>query len=144
MDTVNLAGVETSRFILGSNPFSGFGHQGVDHDLEMTRYYTTQRIKETLFEAEELGITTLLARTGSHMMRILLEYRDEGGKLQWFSQLIPDEGPLENHIRRAHSMNATACHIHGGVMDYLVAQNRTDEVKPLIAVSYTHLTLPTN
>jgi hypothetical protein len=132
MDNVNIAGVETSRFILGSNPFSGFSHQGVDRDRDMVRWYTVQRIKETLCQAEELGITTLLARTGSHIMRMLLEYRDEGGKLQWFAQLIPDEGPLENHVRRAHAMNARACHIHGGVMDHLVAQGRTDEVRPVI------------
>jgi len=132
VDNVNIAGIETSRFILGSNPFSGFSHQGVDRDAEMVRWYTVQRIKETLHEAEELGINTLLARTGSHIMRMLLEYRDEGGKIQWFAQLIPSSGPLEMHVRRAHSMNARACHIHGGLMDHLVAQRRADEVKPII------------
>jgi len=132
MEHVTIAGVETSRFILGSNPFSGFSHQGVARDLEMKRWYTTRHIKETLLEAEELGITTLIARTDFHIMRILLEYRDEGGKLQWFAQLIPGFGPTENHVRRAHSMSARACHIHGGVMDHLVAQGRADEVRPII------------
>ena len=86
MDIVTIAGVETSRFILGSNPFSGFSHQGTERDVEMKRWYTVARIKETLFEAERLGITTLIARTDFHVIRMLLEYRDAGGKLQWFAQ----------------------------------------------------------
>ena len=132
MDTVTIAGVETSRFILGSNPFSGFSHQGVDRDRDMKRWYTVQRIKETLFEAERLGITTIIARTDFHVMRMLLEYRDEGGTLQWFAQTCPGVGPTEMCVRRAAAMNARACHVHGGVMDYLVAQDETDEVQPAV------------
>jgi len=132
MEIVSIAGVETSRFIIGSNPFSGFSHQGVDRDMEMKRWYTTQHIKETLFGAEDLGITTLTARTDFHVMRTLLEYRDEGGKLQWFAQTCPGVGPTEMCVRRAHSMDARACHIHGGVMDHAVAQEETDEIQPAV------------
>lgn len=78
--------VEVSRFLLGSNPFSGFSHQGVERDRAMVRHYTTARIKEAFFDAERLGITGLVARTDFHVMRLLAEYRDEGGKLQWFAQ----------------------------------------------------------
>jgi len=130
MDLVTIAGVETSRLILGSNPFSGFSHQGVDRDMEMKRWYTVQHVKETLFQAEDSGVTTVTARTDFHVMRTLLEYRDEGGKLQWFAQTCPGVGPTEMCVRRADSMNARACHIHGGVMDHLVAQDETDEVQP--------------
>lgn len=132
METVSIAGVKTSRFILGSNPFSAFSHQGTQRDLEMKRYYTVARIKETLFRAESLGITTLIARTDFHIMRMLQEYYDEGGKLQWFAQTCPRVGPAEMCINRARSMNARACHIHGGVTDYLLAQERTEEIQPAI------------
>ncbi|HUU42247.1 MAG TPA: hypothetical protein VMX57_00620, partial [Planctomycetota bacterium] len=72
---------------------------------------------------------TIIARTDFHVMRTLLEYRDEGGKLQWFAQTCPGVGPTEMCVRRAHSMNARACHIHGGVMDYLLAQGQTEGVQ---------------
>ena len=132
MDVVTIAGVETSRFILGSNPFSGFSHQGKDRDLAMKRWYTVARVKETLFEAERLGITTVIARTDFHVIRMLLEYRDEGGKLQWFAQTCPGVGPTEMCVKRAASMNAKACHIHGGVTDNWLAQGQMDQVQPAV------------
>jgi hypothetical protein len=129
---VDVAGVRVSRFILGSNPFSGFSHQGKGRDLEMMRHYTTQRIKETLRRAESLGINTLIGRTDHHVMRVLLEHRDEGGTLQWFAQTCPGVGPTEMCINRAKQMNARACHLHGGVMDNLVATGRTAKVQPAV------------
>jgi len=132
METVSIGDVLTSRFIVGSNPFSGFSHQGTERDAEMERWYTVARIKETLFAAEKLGVTTVIARTDFHVMRMLLEYYNEGGKLQWFAQTCPGVGPTEMCVNRAHSMNAPACHIHGGVTDHLLAQGQMDEVQPSI------------
>ena len=124
MEPVQLGDISVSRFILGSNPFSGFSHQGPEMDLRMKRYYTTQRIKDTLREAERLGVNTLVGRTDHHVMRLLLEYWDEGGKIQWFAQTCPGVGPTEMCVRRALEGGAKACHIHGGVMDHLLAQGR--------------------
>ena len=78
MDTTTLGDLRAPRLLLGSNPFSGFSHQGKDRDERMVHHYTVARIKETLFEAERLGITGLVARTDFHVMRMLLEYRDDG------------------------------------------------------------------
>ena len=63
MDFVRIGDIRVSRFILGSNPFSGFSHQSPEMDLKMMRFYTTRRIKDTLREAERLGINTLIGRT---------------------------------------------------------------------------------
>lgn len=117
-----------SKLILGSNPFSGFSHQGVLMDEAMRHYFTTARIKQILREAESLGVNTLLARTDFHMMRLLLEYRDEGGAMQWFAQTCPEVGDHAACIRRAKQYGAVACHIHGGVMDNLYAQGRLGEI----------------
>lgn len=48
MEHVQLGGLTLSRFILGSNPFSGFSHQNHETDTAMKRYYTTDKIKETI------------------------------------------------------------------------------------------------
>ncbi len=129
---VTLGSLRVSRFILGSNPFSGFSHQSPAVDLEMKRYYTTERIKQTMREAEELGVNTLIARTDFHVMRFLLEYWDQDGQIQWFAQTCPEVGDHVTCINRAASGGAKACHIHGGVMDYLLAQGRLDEIPPMI------------
>jgi len=59
---------------------------------------------------------------------MLMEYRDEGGTLQWFAQTCPEVGDHETCIQRAYSYGAKACHIHGGVMDNLFAQHKMDEI----------------
>ena len=132
MEYIQIGNLKVSRLILGGNPFSGFSHQGVEKDDEMRHFYTCRRIKETFAQAESLGINTFIGRTDYHIMRILLEYWDEGGKVQWFAQTAPECGPPEVAVQRAKEGGAKACHIHGGVMDYLLAHNRIDEVKPTI------------
>ena len=129
MQTATIGRVTVARFLLGSNPFSGFSHQGTDRDRDMVRFYTTARIKEVLRQAEGLGITGVVARTDHHVMRVLREYWDEGGKLTWCGQTCPGVGPTEMCVREAVDGGAKACHIHGGVMDHLVATGETDEAK---------------
>lgn len=132
MRYVNIGGRLVSQFIIGSNPFSGFSHQSPEVDTEMRRYFTVERIKGLLREAEGLGVNTLVARTDHHIVRMLLEYGDEGGALQWFAQTCPEVGSHQVCVERAAASGAVACHIHGGVMDYLVAQNRTEEIPGVI------------
>ena len=135
MDTVKIGKATVSRFILGSNPFSGFSHQGHQRDRDMVHYYTTARIKETLRRAEEAGITTLIARGDHHVMRMLQEYWDEGGKLQWFCQTCPELGHPDGTIRKAAALGAAGCHIHGGYSDNLFANGRIEELRPSVALA---------
>ncbi|HUU23052.1 MAG TPA: hypothetical protein VM389_11015 [Phycisphaerae bacterium] len=132
MDTVKLGGLEVSRFILGSNPFSGFAHQTPEASRAMVRYYTVARIKEALQEAEAAGITTLIARADTHVIRLLAEYWDEGGKLQWVAQTCPGVGPSDRVARMAIEGGARAAFIHGGVMDHCFAQG--DFADPLAGI----------
>jgi hypothetical protein len=98
----------------------------------MQRYYNTDTIKRTLRAAEALGVNTLVARTDHHIMRLLLEYRDQGGALQWFAQTCPEVGDHSACVERAAKGGALACHIHGGVMDHLLAQGRLDEIPHVV------------
>ncbi len=129
MDTVKLGSLEVGRFILGGNPFSGFPHQSEERAREMTHWYTTARIKEALREAEAAGITAFLARADRHIIRVLMEYRDEGGSLQWVAQTCPGVGPTIKTVEMAIDGGAGAVYIHGGVMDNCLA--RGDMSDPL-------------
>lgn len=123
MQYTKIGNLTVSRFIIGGNPFSGFSHQGVDRDKEMRDYYTNTQIKLHLKKAETLGINANLARTDTHMMQVLKEYRQEGGKLQWFAQTA-SELEIDEAIQNAIDNKAAACYIHGGVMDNYYANGK--------------------
>ena len=132
MQNVLIGKLEVSRFILGGNPFSGFSHQSRELDRGMRHYFTAARIKQTLDRAESLGISTLIARTDNHIMRVLMEYWDEGGKIQWIAQTAPELISIQRGIEIAIAGRASACYVHGGVMDQLFEAGRLDEVPPAI------------
>ena len=121
-----------SRFILGSNPFSGFSHQSPEADWAMRHYFTNTRIKQIFTEAESLGVNTVIARSDFHVMRTMMEYFDEGGKLQWFAQTCPEVGSHTACIQRASTYGAKAVHLHGGVMDNQFAQGNMEDVQPAL------------
>jgi hypothetical protein len=132
MDYIEIAKIKVSRFIIGGNPFSAISHQGQQMDERMKHYFTVEKIIETLFEAERLGVNTFIGRTDHHIMRLLVEYWDRGGTIQWFAQTAPELGAPEVAVKEAKTGGAKACHIHGGVMDYLFAQGRINEVKDTV------------
>ena len=132
MPQIQIGDLSVSRFIIGGNPFSGFSHQGIDRDAEMIRYYTVSRIKNSLKQAENLGIDTFLGMAYQHIIRMLREYHDEGGAIRWFAQTCPEMSSIQRSIEDALRGGAAASYIHGGVMDYLVANNKLDEVPGVI------------
>jgi hypothetical protein len=118
MESVKLGALSVSRVILGSNQYSGFSHQDIIRDKEMKIYYSTARIKQSLHQAEELGLTTLIGRVDEHILRTLLEYWEEGGKLKWIAHTIAGAGSTDNLVQKAIQGGASAIVIHGGVMDH--------------------------
>ncbi len=132
LETVSFGSLAVSRVILGGNPFSGFSHQNPARDHEMRCYFTTARIKETLRQAEALGVTTLISRVDRHIMRTLQEYWDEGGGIQWIAQTAPEYASLSANIGQAIAVGARAIYIHGGQMDNFYATQRLSEVPAAI------------
>lgn len=128
LGTVRIGGLDVGRLIIGGNPFSGFSHQGTARDLEMKKYFTAERIKAALRSAEELGINTHIGRADHHVMRVLLEYWDQGGKIQWFAQTCPELGEPSHGIRNGIAGGAKAAFIHGGQMDFMLANGQLDKV----------------
>lgn len=121
---ISIGNLAISRLIIGGNPFSGVSH--LKRDLEFQSYYTTDRIKKTLAQAESLGITTFFGRADNHIIRVLREYWDEGGKIIWVAQQAPEIGSFEGGLHKAVSSGASAFYIHGGVMDNMVLNEKYD------------------
>ena len=129
MPTVEIAGLEVSRLIVGGNPFSGGSHQSAALSREMRDYYTTEKIKETLRECERCGITTIQARGDNHIMRMLNEYWNEGGTLKWIAQTASERASVPDNIRQIVSSGAVACYHHGSSTDGLWREGRMDVVR---------------
>ncbi len=134
MEKVRLGNLSVSRLILGGNPQSGFSHWNAARDMEMKRYFTAARMKELYRQAESLGITTHIGRADHHIMRMLFEYWNEGGTIDWIAQTCPELGDAARGALNGINNGAKAVFVHGGQMDYFLHHNRLDEVKSVIAM----------
>ena len=130
LPTVDFCGLEVTRLIIGGNPFSGFSHQSDERDEELLNYYTTERLTETLRRAEAAGINTTIMRSDPHIHRLLREYYNEDGKLQWIAQCGADSGApsVLRAIDRAVAAGAKAAYVHGGQVDQCYADQDADQL----------------
>lgn len=126
--TTHLGKLEITRFILGGNPFAGFSHQSKDRDAEMRAWYTGGRIVEALFQAQSLGINAALCRGDAHMAGCLHRYWAEGGTMKWIAQTASEAKTVSDGARFCLDEGASACYIHGGIVDNYLAQGRAAEL----------------
>lgn len=134
LPTVRFGGVDVTRLIIGGNPFSGYSHYSPELDNEMMDYFTTERIKATLFEAERCGLTAMQSRGDRHILRMLREYRNEGGRLHWIAQIASEMADLKANIRQIAAAGAIATYHHGSRSDNLWHAGRIDEARELLKV----------
>ena len=129
-----IGNVAVSRLIIGGNPISGNAHS---RDLTyvsslMRRYFTDEKVVETLQICEQCGINTAQFRTDSHIVRIMDKYWKQGGKMQWIAQIKPrkpDISDIMNDIRMAFDNGAVGGYLQGQVADNLVQEGRIDLVR---------------
>ena len=131
---IDFCGARVSRIAVGGNPFSGIGHQDGALDQAMKNYYTVGRIKETLFQCEELGINTGFMRADNHIIRMLREYRNDGGTVQWFAQHAPERTSILDNIRSAKGGGATGIYIQGGLTDALQEKGELEKLREPLAL----------
>lgn len=96
-------------------------------------YYTVANIKAALFECERQGLNTVLLRADRHILRVLREYRAEGGQLQWIAQTASELKDQAAHIRQVAPL-AIAMYHHGSLTDTSWHEGRMDDVRDLLTV----------
>lgn len=140
LERVQICDLEVSRLIIGGNPFSGYSHQSAERDEEMMDYYTTRRLKETLNRAYEAGINTTVMRSDTHIHRLLREYYNEGGQIQWIAQVGRDSEALslEQAVDRAVGAGAEAVYMHGAILDQFYSEGREERVRELVDHIHSH------
>jgi len=120
-----------SGICIGGNPFSGFSHQAEERSREMRSYFTPERIKATLREAEAAGINTFCGRTDGHILGIVRDYWNEGGTIQWFAQVRGDDRAdgWKQWMRAALELGCRGAYIHGGETDFWYANGLLDNLR---------------
>jgi len=117
-----------SRIIVGGNPVSGNSHLNNQLSREMVDYFTSANIKRMLRDCETAGINTWQARGDKHILRILHEYRQEGGTIQWIGQTAT-EILFDRNLREMAGEAPIGIYHHGSLTDRLWAAGKIDDAR---------------
>nr|MDD6336522.1 hypothetical protein [bacterium] len=129
LPTITIGGAQITRMIMGGNIISGTSHLTPQLDQEMEDYYTTENIKKALRRCEECGINTVALRTDKHIMRVLREYWNEGGQLQWMAQTASEMISFRGNVNATMNYNPVAFYHHGSITDNLMQEKKYDVLK---------------
>jgi len=132
LPTVPFGPTRVSRLIVGGNPFSGNSHYSSALSEEMADYFTADRIVGTLLRCQSLGMKTVQTRADRHLMRVLREYRNRGGTMDWIAQTASELADLPGNVRQIAACGAIGAYHHGSRTDRLWLEGRIDEVRPLL------------
>lgn len=134
LPTIKLGNSDVTRLIVGGNPFSGNSHVSSSMDAEMEDYFSTKTIKETLWSCLEHGMNTAQMRADKHIMRILREFRQEGGSMHWIAQTASEVASFEGNVRQIMQYEPVAIYHHGSVTDDLYKRGEIAEIKRRMAI----------
>ena len=120
--------LEISRMICGGNLIVGYAHA---RDLIyvsslVKKYFTQEKIWETIRLCEACGINTVLMRNAPDIVVPLNKYRKQGGDVQWLAATYPDEKDLFTNTQIAIDNGANAILIQGNIADRWIMSGRTD------------------
>ena len=126
--STDFLGNDITRLILGDNPFNGHSYvNDVYSGGEMEDYYTAERCVAALFEAESNGISAYLALASPFILRVIRQYRNEGGTMKIMFQSYPAID-LEINIRQMMAYDPVAIYHQGGTFDLLVEEEKFEEI----------------
>ena len=134
LPTIKLGNTDVTRLIVGGNPFSGNSHWSKERDWEMRDFFTYDQIKKALFHCEECGLNSMLLRGDMHIMRLIHEYRMEGGTMNWIAMTGGEYLSYDGHINTLMQYGPKAIYHHGTVTDRLFKDKQYDELKRRIGV----------
>ena len=125
---VDFLGNDVTRLILGDNPFNGHSYiPEIYSGDEMVDYYTADNCIKALFEAEENGINTYLALAEPFVLRIIRQYRNEGGKMKIIFQTYPAMD-LDINLQMMMKCDPIAVYHQGGTADYMREMEQIDDL----------------
>lgn len=118
-----------SRLILGGNPFCGNSHVSRHLSAEMSRYYTDERVVETLLECETAGINTCQLRGDYRVLSWIETLRRRGSRMQVIYQTASEMHDVIQNIRVLAATDPIGIYHHGSRTDQLWLEGRIVEVR---------------
>jgi uncharacterized membrane protein YphA (DoxX/SURF4 family) len=123
-----IGNLEVSRLICGGNLIVGYAHA---RDLIyvsslVKKYFTQEKIWETIRLCEACGINTVLMRNAPDIVYPLNKYRKQGGKIQWLAATYPQDNDVITNTQVALDNGADAILIQGNIADTWISQGRID------------------
>jgi hypothetical protein len=106
-----------SRLIVGGNPVSANSHVSNELSAEMRDYFTSTNTKKLLAACERAGVNTWQSRADRHILRLLHEYRQEGGRIQWIAQTASEYADLRRNLAEASALQPIGIYHHGSQTD---------------------------
>jgi len=119
-----------SRLIVGGNPVSGNSHWTPQLSQEMLDYFRSDNVKRMLRDCERAGINTWQSRGDPHISRLLREYRQEGGRIQWIAQTASEITDLNRNLNRIIlPEDPLGIYHHGSRTDQMWKAGKIDTVR---------------
>jgi len=94
----------------------------------MEDYFNAENTKKMLHRCEELGINAVQMRGDKHIMRLLREFRLEGGNLHWIGMGARELASFENNINQMSGMKPSLLFLQGVSTDELYHAGEFDEI----------------
>ena len=132
LPTFDLCGKKITRLICGGNPLSGYSHVSEELDWEMICYYNMTNLQALLDECWRQGINTFQSRGDRHQMRMFLEHRQKGGRMQWIAQTASEFASVPDNIAEIARYEPVAIYHHGTHTDNSWHSGRIDQVRDFV------------
>lgn len=123
-----------SRLMVGGNPVSGNSHISPAVSREMLDWFTADNAKKLLRRCEQAGINVWQSRGDRHIMRLLREYRNEGGRIHWIAQTASELADIRRNIREIAAAGAIGIYHHGSRTDAWWAAGKIEQAREMLKV----------
>ena len=142
MQYVDFFGKKVSKLIVGDNPFNGHSYiESKYTGKEMKEYYTAEKVLEALFTIEQNGYNTMLPLADPFIIRVLQQYRREGGKMQFiFQPFMPMDQDVS--IRDMMTLDPIGIYHQGTTTDFLFESGRNEEIRAMIKKYHDQMGIP--
>ena len=128
INKVDFFGNTVTRLILGDNPINGHSYiPEIYPGSEMLDYYTADNAVNAMLEAERCGINTCMLLANDFMLRVIRQFRNQGGKMNIIFQPYPAID-LKINLRMMLEADPIAIYHQGTTTDNLC---ETDQIEKL-------------
>jgi hypothetical protein len=132
LPTVDFFGTPVTRLIIGDNSMEGLSYiPKLYLSSELADYWTADKCVEALFEAESCGMNTYMAVADPFLLRVIRQYKNEGGKMHIMFQTYPPID-LDVSMVQMRKLGPVAVYHQGTTADIWLEEGKTDFLRERI------------